>query len=334
MIRKMFAALLISLVPVCSASAQTCGAYPANLTNGTNADASAVMSNFASILTCANNNLAARSGTTFTGATNFTGGNVGVGTASPASKLDVQSPAPAIGAGLGQNMFELIDTSSPAVDTGGSMAFGGKVQTASGPISTITFAAAKGGRENSGNDNYAGYLAFYTTSPGATFQERMRITSSGAVGIGMLPVGYTLQVNGSVAGIGMFTNWSDGRLKKNVASLDHGLDTVMKLRPVGFNWITQDQEWKKQHQIGLIAQEVESLVPEAVTTASDALQTKSIAYGAFVPILIKAVQELKADNDNLRAAHDSEAAQIATLTARLDAMEAARGTRAAVTHAR
>jgi hypothetical protein len=46
----------------------------------------------------------------------------------------------------------------------------------------------------------------------------------------------------------------------------------MKLRPVGFNWITQDQEWKKQHQIGLIAQEVEPVVPEVVTTAKDKLR--------------------------------------------------------------
>jgi hypothetical protein len=310
MIRSVLAGLLVSLALVCGASAQTCPAYPNNLANGTNADATAVMGNFASILTCANNNLVAKTGTIFT-------------------RLDVQAPAPPIGAGLGSNMMEMFDTTFPALDTGGSMAFGGKVQTASGPINSLSFGGIKGGRETNANDNYAGYLAFYTSSAGALFPERMRITSAGTVGIGMTPAGYTFQVNGSVGGIGPYHDFSDGRFKNNVTPVAYGLDTVMKLRPVGFNWIAQDQEFKKRRKLGLIAQEVEALVPEAVTTATDQMQTKSIAYSALIPVLIKAVQELKADNDNLRAARDSQAAQVATLTARLDAMEAVRGTRAA-----
>jgi hypothetical protein len=149
------------------------------------------------------------------------------------------------------------------------------------------------------------------------------------VGIGTTNPTYMLHVNGSVAGQGPYNALSDGRLKRDIESLGYGLDTIMKLRPVGFNWITQDQEWKKQHQIGLIAQEVEPVVPEAVTTANDELKTKSLAYGGLVPILIKAVQDLKAANDNLRAANDRGAAQIAILTARFDAIEAAQLTKAA-----
>ncbi len=265
----------------------------------------------------------------FTGPTSFTGGNVGIGTASPASPLHVEGTAPTFSLSLGSAMVSVLDTTAPAGNTGGTMFLGGKAQTAAGPLNTVGFGGLKGGREIFGNDNYAGYLALYTSSGGALWNERMRVTSTGAVGIGTTSPSFTLHVNGSVAGTSAYNNLSDGRLKKDVAALEHGLDTVMKLRPVGFNWIAQDQAWKKQHQLGLIAQEVEPLVPEAVTTANDGMQTRSLAYSALIPVLIKAIQELKADNDNLRAAHASELAQIATLTARLDAIEAARVTKAA-----
>jgi hypothetical protein len=289
MIRRVLAGFLVSLALVCSASAQNCGGYPNNLTNGTNADASAVMANFASILNCANNNLVGNAAASFTTLTV-------TGYIANSTGLD---PA--------------LMVVNPTATCAGCTFYGGKF------VST----GAAGGFASTN-------VGLYATASAASGANYAAIFENGSVGIGTTtPSTYLLQVNGSVGGVGMYHDMSDGRLKNNVTPLAYGLDTVGKLRPVGFNWIVQDQEFKKRRQLGLIAQEVEALVPEAVTTSNDELQTKSIAYSALIPILIKAVQELKADNDNLRAAHDREAAEIATLTARLDAMQAARGTKAA-----
>jgi hypothetical protein len=115
--------------------------------------------------------------------------------------------------------------------------------------------------------------------------------SNGYVGVaGILGPSYPLQVNGAV-GASAYVTLSDARLKKDITPIAYGLTAVMKLHPVGFNWKNQDQEEKKHHQIGLIAQEVETVVPEVVTTADDPMQTKSVAYSSLVPVLIQALQE-------------------------------------------
>jgi hypothetical protein len=74
-----------------TADALTCPPYSNTLTNGTTADANAVMGNFNAILNCANTSLAATSGATFTGSTFFTGGNVGIGTTTPSTRLTVDT---------------------------------------------------------------------------------------------------------------------------------------------------------------------------------------------------------------------------------------------------
>jgi hypothetical protein len=108
---------------------------------------------------------------------------------------------------------------------------------------------------------------------------------------------YTLQVNGSVAGTSAYVNLSDARHKKNVLPLEKGLAELQKLNPVTFNWDEPKDVGMKGQQTGFIAQEVEKILPSVVVTEENDEKTKGIKYSELIPILTKAVQELKAEND-------------------------------------
>jgi prefoldin subunit 5 len=104
--------------------------------------------------------------------------------------------------------------------------------------------------------------------------DRLTITKDGRVGIGTIR--------------GHNVTPSDQRLKQNIHPLDNALTKLQGLRGVNFEWKkSQDQE--AGTQIGLIAQEVEGVLPELVSTDGDGY--KSIAYGQLSAVLIEAVKE-------------------------------------------
>jgi hypothetical protein len=98
------------------------------------------------------------------------------------------------------------------------------------------------------------------------------------------------------------TNLSDERLKENIKPLETGLDTIMKLKPRRFDWKEGEGSGKK-NLAGFIAQEVETVLPDLVGEyLHDELEdAKSVRTGDMIPTLVKAIQELKAEIDELKS---------------------------------
>ncbi|MEO6541152.1 MAG: tail fiber domain-containing protein, partial [Ferruginibacter sp.] len=107
-------------------------------------------------------------------------------------------------------------------------------------------------------------------------------------------------------------NTSDARDKENIANLDYGLNEIMKLRPVSFNW-KENPQWGKK--IGFIAQEVQPILTEVVQVGS--LKSKSdfkddnkalnantdklgIYYSDIIPVAVKAIQEQQKQIEELK----------------------------------
>lgn len=121
------------------------------------------------------------------------------------------------------------------------------------------------------------------------------IGATGNIGIGKDPdKDFKLDVDGKVRGDN-FTN-SDARLKENIQILNSALEKVTRLRGVSYEW--KDRRKNSGTQIGMIAQEVEQVLPELVSTDQEGY--KSLAYSKLTCVLIEAVKELKTENDELR----------------------------------
>jgi len=116
--------------------------------------------------------------------------------------------------------------------------------------------------------------------------------------------GQNLHVDGDV--VAYSTSVSDKRLKDNIKTIDNALDKVMALRGVEFDWNATSRSG--QHDIGLIAQEVEKVIPEVVREKK--LQTgeftdnektfKTIDYDKMVGVLIEAIKEQQQQINELK----------------------------------
>ena len=130
-----------------------------------------------------------------------------------------------------------------------------------------------------------------------------------------------LKINGSLECTVAFVT-SDRRWKKDIKPLDNSLAKVQQLDGKSYLWRRDefpDKGFSDQRQIGLIAQEVEEVIPEIVNTDKDGY--KSISYTQLVPLLVEAVKEQQEAVKELIGAVNSLKNENAELWARVKKME-------------
>ena len=225
------------------------------------------------------------------GAAMFTdvNGNFGIGTTSPAAKLEV--------AGSGTRLSGTVYTSSLSQSILGwsnETKFLSEVNVGD----YILFSDGQGGivtavnSDNSLKIDKSIYLSSGTTATVVSKPAIIVPQNAGFVGIGTSTPSALLEV----AGTALATSWdntSDSRLKKAVETIPSALEKILSLRGVTFEW--KQEEFPERNfadgtQIGLIAQEVEEVFPELVSQG----EYKSVSYANLVSPLIEAVKELHA----------------------------------------
>jgi hypothetical protein len=206
------------------------------------------------------------------------GGNVGIGTDNPGARLTILTPTSDSTVGFNLRAY---------------------ASGADGDRTVIS-------RYTSSNDNnwansvYRAWAHIYETNG----TEKMRITSGGEVLVGGNTDNgaYNLQCNGTgVWGAGAYVNGSDRNIKDNISTIEKGLEYIEKMNPVRFKY---KPNYTRDHtmQTGFIAQELQEVFANE-DYLSGLVQNGvhlSVAYQNLLPILVKAIQELKTQVDNLK----------------------------------
>ena len=96
--------------------------------------------------------------------------------------------------------------------------------------------------------------------------------------------GYKLYVAGAIYATGNIVANSDFVLKKNLKLVDNPIDKLNQLNGYLYQWKENDE-----YQYGVIAQEVEKILPHAVTTGTKGI--KGVAYNQLIPVMIEAIKE-------------------------------------------
>jgi len=155
------------------------------------------------------------------------------------------------------------------------------------------------------SSNYTG-AKLSVTNAGAANQGPLGLINSNSAAkpwtFGPDTNGNMVAMNGSALGAYItygangWSSTSDERLKDITDSISNGVAKVCTLRAVTYTWKSDSE---KIPQVGLIAQDVQKVLPEAVSEGSDGYL--GVRYTEIVPLLVAAIKELSAKNDALEA---------------------------------
>jgi hypothetical protein len=227
----------------------------------------------------------------FEGGKSFFQGNVGIGTSAPQSDLHVSGNGGVMALeGLSHAYVEWY----PDTYAAGRKAFMG-------------FSAAADNDFTIANE-VAGSGIIFSTNGGNLYPA---VDNAYKLGISGRRWSQVWAANGTI-------QTSDARLKENIGDLPLGLEEVRKLRPVSFTW--KDHSDCKTH-IGLLAQEVESVIPDAVEKGDDPAEPMGMNYGTLVPVLVQAIKDQQKQIEAARSENAELCEQSAELRARLERLE-------------
>jgi hypothetical protein len=249
-------------------------------------------------------------GTKYPIAINPNGGNVGIGTTSPTSAAGT---ALSIRGALGDNR--------------GGVEFTNQTPSTGSVIGNLRFTGSAVMEVLTGTTSTTGQFNFYTVNASGTNGLRMMISQDGHVGINTATPGtFFLNVNGTTACTG--NAWtSDGKFKTNVDGVEDALKIINQLKPKTYFFDTANvygMNFQSARQYGFIAQDLEKILPELVTSASKAADVdssgniihqavtyKAVYYTELIAILTKGIQEQqktleKQDSINTSLQHQIE----------------------------
>jgi hypothetical protein len=249
-------------------------------------------------------------------------GNVGIGRTDPSYTLDVNGTGrfgayAMIGTNVAAGYYQ--DAANGAYRANNTSSAGYYFQSNNG-ASTPMFVGLAG--------TYAGRVGINTASPAEALDVAgmARFGATGSTSIGLRDDESTnglkyLHANSDVVGflggggtwmsyLNTSGNWnplSDERLKTNVETLSGVLEKIDQIRGVSFNW-KDTSERGTQLNLGVIAQEVEKVFPELVSTDSDGY--KHVSYEVFAPVLIEGIKELNQNVSNVTLSSLNDAGEL------------------------